>query len=478
MGLGRDLWAAAWLMAFCGVCFFATYVGFTFKPKKDLSECSRPIYLQLDLFCLFVPILGMVMVPTPFGMPLKKPAYHLICTIVPCVTMFFAYTFSTAWDNVIAKAGVWSYDKDCMVGTNKYLPMEEYAWFLLHTCLGQMVLTRMWAYRESDALPARPSVPGRCKDWRIWLGVFAMLACMPVGLTLLKTHSTLYLGVLLAFMPPVLAFQWGMFGHFFMWQPKYVFWPIFLESCYTIVLDSYAQAVGIWKIYPATGIIIPIKLFGLPGLQLEQVMVYSITSALVVLTLQPMLLATKAYYQWEVQRSFPAFFVSMICSDGMPKEAPGQLDALASPLYAGAVQATVREVVQPHQVIQHLASAPAPSGPGYQLATMGGQAVAMQPMSVQAAPVVQQFNVQAPQAAPPQPAPVQEVNLTSAVQLENEGNSLEQQGRKQEALAKYSTAIKFFEYVQKHTENPNVKNMIQERINSVASGACRLQLQI
>lgn len=35
---------------------------------------------------------------------------------------------------------------------------------------------------------------------------------------MMREHSTLYLGVLLAFMCPVLAFQWFTFGHFIRWK--------------------------------------------------------------------------------------------------------------------------------------------------------------------------------------------------------------------------------------------------------------------
>lgn len=457
------LWSAGWLLGFCGVCFFSSFVGSSFYPKKPLNECPHPIYLQLDLSCLFVPIAALAMVPTPFGMPSGKPWYMVMCVLIPAVTCFMAYTFSTKWDNIIANAGVWSYDKDCMVGTKGALPDEEYAWFLLHTCLGQMVLARMWAYREGEKLPARPTVPTRCKDWRIFAGMFLLLGCVPIGFMLLKHHSTLYLGVLLTFMPPVLAFQWMMFGHFFMWQPTYVWVPIVLESGYTIVLDSFAISRHIWTIYPASGIRIPINLFGNNGIQLEEILVYSLTSALVVLTLHPMLLITKAYYQWNVQRSFPSFMFSMIWHDGMPLESPDHVDILALPLHSASVislepTCPARDVFQ--LPLATLASAPEVAF--CQVTSISGPTTAV----VGALP-------QASQTAPP---PVPQVSLERAVQLENEGVSLEQQGYNREAHEKYTHSMKFFEYVQKRTENSRVKAMIQERINLVASRACRLQL--
>jgi len=131
----------------------------------------------------------------------------------------------------------------------------------------------------------------------------------------------LYLGVILAFISPVLAFMSFMFGHFYRWQVGKFLLPIVLESTYTLVLDQFAMSRGIWHIYDASGIRFPIHLFGNRGLQLEQFLIYSLTTVLVVGTLHPMLLISKAYYQWEVKRPFPSFFFDMIKTDGQAPEA-------------------------------------------------------------------------------------------------------------------------------------------------------------
>ena len=61
---------------------------------------------------------------------------------------------------------------------------------------------------------------------------------------------------------------------------------IALASLYTITLDQYAIHMGIWKIYPGTGLRLPVHLFGNRGVQLEQFLIYSLTSVLVVFTLR------------------------------------------------------------------------------------------------------------------------------------------------------------------------------------------------
>ena len=60
------------------------------------------------------------------------------------------------------------------------------------------------------------------------------------GLVLMKQHDTLYLGVLLAFICPILAFQWFTFAHFFMWRPLDYVAAIVVQSAYVIVVDQYA----------------------------------------------------------------------------------------------------------------------------------------------------------------------------------------------------------------------------------------------
>lgn len=99
-----------------------------------------------------------------------------------------AFIFSTAWDNIIASNGVWTFDRACMVGQIFSIPYEEYAWpdcwggeaalesllcyenllsriscyhtfrlgrrFVLHTCLAQLLLLRIWsASHQAQSAP-------------------------------------------------------------------------------------------------------------------------------------------------------------------------------------------------------------------------------------------------------------------------------------------------------------------------------------
>jgi hypothetical protein len=313
--------SVGWLLAFCAVCLISTYVSFTLDPEKSW-QCSQPLYLQLDLFCLFVPTLGLIMVPSPFGMPCEKPWYVAVCILIPVITMLIIVSTSFLWGGVIAKWGVWMYDKHCMLRMVGDLPIEDYIWFLSHACLAQMLVVRMWARHVDEALPPRPrSVKRRCADWKISVGMLALCVCTAAGVLLMQSRPMLYLGTLLTTLSPVIALQWVLFGHFYMWQPSYVWIPIVMESGYAIVLDLFATSRGIWSLWGESGIVIPINLFGSNDIHLEQLLAHCLTSTAFVFAIQPMLLVTKAYYQHDagsprVPCSFRRFLWRFICTDG------------------------------------------------------------------------------------------------------------------------------------------------------------------
>ena len=148
------------------------------RPDQLLCEhsCSRPSYLTLDVMMLFIPILVLTLVPpNPFTKlaDKKRPWYVLIGIGIPLATSVVAFVFSTAWDNIIASKGVWTYDAKCMIGVLFSIPIEEYSWFILHTCMGQAVLFRLWSY-TAPAGP-RPAFHDRTADLWLVLPALALL---------------------------------------------------------------------------------------------------------------------------------------------------------------------------------------------------------------------------------------------------------------------------------------------------------------
>eukprot|EP01062_Namystynia_karyoxenos_P009918 TRINITY_DN13505_c0_g1_i2.p4 TRINITY_DN13505_c0_g1~~TRINITY_DN13505_c0_g1_i2.p4 ORF type:complete len:141 (+),score=43.41 TRINITY_DN13505_c0_g1_i2:802-1224(+) len=127
-------------------------------------------------------------------------------------------------------------------------------------------------------------------------------------------------------MCPVIAFEWLMMGHLYIWTPLIWAGTIAAESVYTITLDQFAISRGIWHIYPGTGLRLPVSLFGNSGIQIEQVLVYSMTTVMIVSMLQPFLVMMQYWLQAARPEPFWRFAARMLCSDAelppAPKAAP------------------------------------------------------------------------------------------------------------------------------------------------------------
>lgn len=81
--------------------------------------------------------------------------FHLIFTLPPILVLLalrrrpwtradrwtaaalplLALIYTTPWDNMLIQKGVWSYGPDQVIGTTGYVPIEEYAFFLLQPIL-------------------------------------------------------------------------------------------------------------------------------------------------------------------------------------------------------------------------------------------------------------------------------------------------------------------------------------------------------
>ena len=115
-------------------------------------------------------------------------------------------------------------------------------------------------------------------------------------------------------------------------MPRLFCISIALESAYVILIDQFAISRGIWTIYHGTGIVIPVDLFGNGGIQIEQILIYSLTTVLVIATLLPMLVITEVYTACGVTTSWFKFVQQMIRDDGKyPPMSSVSIDKLLSP---------------------------------------------------------------------------------------------------------------------------------------------------
>jgi lycopene cyclase domain-containing protein len=231
-------------------------------------------YFTFHLIFVLPPILLLAWLQQP---PLAGIGSKRAWLAIPLIALV-ALIYTTPWDNYLVWREVWQYGVGRVVGTIGYVPVEEYLFFVL-----QSVLTGLWLYwllaRGSEPLKQEPSL-----IFRVLLLLFGVVLSA-IGFLMLRSDSTLYLGLILAWSAPVLSLQWGV-GTPTLWTMKQS-WLIgtLVPTLYLWVIDRIAIGNGIWRISDAytTGI----QLFGLP---IEEATFFLVTNLLVVQGLSLLLL--------------------------------------------------------------------------------------------------------------------------------------------------------------------------------------------
>ncbi|WP_293911714.1 carotenoid biosynthesis protein [Deinococcus sp.] len=149
--------------------------------------------------------------------------------------------YTTPWDNYLVFKGVWNYPPERVLGRIGYVPVEEYAFFILQT-----LITGLWLYfliRRSGppAASARPWLT-RWGAAAAWLGVaFA-------GVVMLRFEPTFYLGLILAWAAPVLSGLSAFGGDLVLGRSRVFWWATLPPTLYLWATDFFAVGNGIWSI--------------------------------------------------------------------------------------------------------------------------------------------------------------------------------------------------------------------------------------
>jgi lycopene beta-cyclase len=195
-------------------------------------------YLTFLLIFLVLPIILLILARrgplAGVGGPRSRYALPAVCAIA------FAYT--TPWDNYLVFRGVWFYGADRVIGTIGYVPIEEYAFFIL-----QPILTGLFLYRvlERYELPPLRPAPGV----RIFGSlVFAAFAVAGVLFLLSGNDRALYMGLILAWACPVLVAMWAYAGDHVRELARPAVVAIMVPTIYLWIADRIAIGLGIWDI--------------------------------------------------------------------------------------------------------------------------------------------------------------------------------------------------------------------------------------
>jgi len=188
------------------------------------------------------------------------------------IHLILAFVYTTPWDNYLVFREVWGYPPGRVLATIFYVPVEEYAFFLIQTAgtalfLYFLMRARPWQ-RFEGALP---------EAWIRWLGSGLLLMLAVLGAAALAQPATTYLGLITAWALPVVAFQWAFGGDLLVRRWRLVLTAIGIPTLWLWLADRIAIGVEIWWISErfTTGL----KPFGLP---VEEALFFLITNVLVV----------------------------------------------------------------------------------------------------------------------------------------------------------------------------------------------------
>jgi lycopene cyclase domain-containing protein len=181
-----------------------------------------------------------------------------------------AFIWTAPWDNFLIASGVWDSPSDRIIGRVFYVPIEEYAFFILMPLFNGAIVYLLLGRSPETA------VTWRLPQMRMRMGA-ALLAGLLFcgGLYALRFDGGTYLGRILVWFSPPLLIQWLFDPGALLRGKRIVIMGTLLPLAYFGLADSYAIREGIWVISEAhtTGL-------GFPQLPVEELLFFAVTSLL------------------------------------------------------------------------------------------------------------------------------------------------------------------------------------------------------
>lgn len=237
-------------------------------------------YLQFHLLFLLPP-LAILATRLPQAVAVLGSRARLGLIVIPLI----ALVYTTPWDNYLVANEIWGYGEGRVLGTIGWVPVEEYAFFVLQPLLTGMVLyVFLLRLLASGQRPPAVERPSRARFW----GSIPILGIGAEGLLLMSSESGTYMGLILIWCAPILLLLWLYAGPIILRFRAAVLPAILLPTFYLWFADRTAIGAGTWTISdrytlgPAP--------FGLP---LEEAVFFLVTNIMVVFglvaVLQPVL---------------------------------------------------------------------------------------------------------------------------------------------------------------------------------------------
>jgi len=228
-------------------------------------------YASFLLFFLVLPSVGLVFLGfrKTKNMPSARQSlrHHWVGIAILAV---IAFVWTTPWDNFLIAKGVWASPADRVIGTLGYVPLEEYAFFLLMPIFNGSLCFLLLDPRRSIR-GGRVSPAGHARLAVTLVALILLLA----GLMLFQTEPGFYLGSILLWFTPPLLIQWLYDPVALGRHAGLVALATLLPTAYFAVADSFAIADGIWTIAERTSTGI-----GIAVLPVEELIFFFVTSLL------------------------------------------------------------------------------------------------------------------------------------------------------------------------------------------------------
>lgn len=193
--------------------------------------------------------------------------------LLAIVTMsVVALVYTTPWDNYLVKNEVWWYGADRVLAVIGYVPVEEYAFFVLQTFLTGIFFYLLRTPVSVGFTPDRVSKQTGVIFWSI-----LTLA----GFSALGFERSFYFGLIFAWATPVILFQWIIGGDRLFARKELLLKAILIPTFYLSLADSVAIASGIWAI--SEDYTLGLKIGNLP---VEEALFFLMTNVMLVFGLE------------------------------------------------------------------------------------------------------------------------------------------------------------------------------------------------
>ncbi|MEM7790588.1 MAG: lycopene cyclase domain-containing protein [Verrucomicrobiota bacterium] len=174
----------------------------------------------------------------------RRLKWHALGTLILAA---IAFTWTTPWDNYIVAKGVWTYGEDRVIGVIGYVPIEEYAFFILMPFLNSALFAYLFLAQ------ARGQSHFQTKQTFLRSVTFGFgLTLFVLGWLLIQREPFTYLASTLIWFIPPLLIQWIFDPTLLLARIRLLSVSTFVPAIYLSVADAWAISNGIWTIEDPT----------------------------------------------------------------------------------------------------------------------------------------------------------------------------------------------------------------------------------